>query len=217
MCVLAKIAISVIMVKATRKKVKKEGAKRKKDLGVIPAVYPMPVLMVAAYDKNEKVNVMNVAWGQICDEDKIILFIGEGKRTWLNIRASKAFTVALADEAHMDVADFFGIASGNKIDDKFERTGYHAVPSDRVHAPIIEEFPVVLECELLEFLKTDHVSGIVGRIVNVRAEEAVLSDKDKVDPAKLRALMFDQFQSGYYVTGEKVGKAWNAGAALMKK
>ena len=189
----------------------------KKTLGVVPAVYPMPVLMVAAYDENEKVNVMNVAWGQICDEDKIILFIGAGKRTWLNIKESKAFTVALADEAHMDVADFFGIASGNKIDDKFERTGYHAVKSDRVHAPIIEEFPLVMECELLEFLKTDHVSGIVGRIVNVKAEEAVLSENGKVDPAKLHALMFDQFQNGYYATGGKVGQAWNAGAALMKK
>ena len=189
----------------------------KKNLGVVPAVYPMPVLMVAAYDENEKVNVMNVAWGQICDEDKIILFIGAGKRTWLNIKASKAFTVALADEAHMDVADFFGIASGNKIDDKFERTGYHAVKSDVVHAPIIEEFPVVMECELLEFLHTEHVDGIVGKIVNVKAEEAVLSEKGKVDPTKLNALIFDQFRHGYYVSGEQVGKAWNAGAALMKK
>ena len=189
----------------------------KKDLGLVPAVYPMPVLMVAAYDANDKVNVMNVAWGQICDDDQIILFIGEGKKTWLNIRESKAFTVALADEAHMDAADFFGIASGNKITDKFERTGYHAVPSDRVHAPIIEEFPVVMECELLEFLKTEHVSGIVGKIVNVRAEEAVLSENGKVDPAKLHALMFDQFQNGYYTTGKKVGQAWNAGVPLMKK
>ena len=131
----------------------------KKDIGAFPAVYPMPVLMVAAYDANEKVNVMNVAWGQICDMDKIILFIGEGKRTWLNIRESRAFTVALADEAHMDVADFFGIASGNKMDDKFERTGYHAVKSDKVHAPIIEEFPLVMECELLEFLESEHVHG----------------------------------------------------------
>ena len=189
----------------------------KKDLGLVQAVYPMPVLMVAAYDENEKVNVMNVAWGQICDEDKIILFIGEGKRTWLNIKASRAFTVALADRAHMDAADFFGIASGNRINDKFERTGYHAVKSDRVHAPIIEEFPVVMECELLEFLHSDYVDGIVGKIVNVKAEEAVLGENGKVDPAKLNALMFDQFQNGYYVTGEKVGKAWNAGAALMKK
>ncbi len=189
----------------------------KKNLGVIPAVYPMPVLMVAAYDKNEKVNVMNVAWGQICDMDKIILFIGEGKRTWLNIQESKAFTVALADEAHVDVADFFGIASGNKIDDKFERTGYHAVPSDKVHAPIIEEFPVVMECELLEFLHSEHVDGVVGRIVNVKAEESVLDERGKVEPEKLKAIMFDQFKNGYYATGEKVAKAWNAGAKWMKK
>ena len=189
----------------------------KKDLGLVQAVYPMPVLMVAAYDENEKVNVMNVAWGQICDNDKIILFIGEGKKTWLNIKASKAFTVSLADEEHVEAADFFGIASGNKIDDKFERTGYHAVKSDKVHAPIIEEFPVVMECELLEFLETEHVSGIVGKIVNVKAEEKVLDENGKVNPVKCNALTFDQFQHGYYTTGEKVATAWNAGMALMKK
>ena len=189
----------------------------KKNIGVVPAVYPMPVLMVAAYDANGKVNVMNVAWGQICDMDKIILFIGEGKKTWLNIMESKAFTVALADEAHVDVADYFGIASGNKINDKFERTGYHAVKSDKVNAPIIEEFPVVMECELLDFLDTEHVSGIVGKIVNVKAEEDVLSENGKVDPEKLHALMFDQFQNGYYSTGEKVATAWNAGKNLMNK
>ncbi len=189
----------------------------KKDLGVVAAVYPMPVLMVAAYDENEKVNVMNVAWGQIADDDKIILFIGEGKKTWLNILASKAFTVSIADEAHMDAADFFGIASGNRINDKFERTGYHAVKSDKVNAPIIEEFPVVMECELLEHLKDEYVSAIVGKIVNVKANEEVLDEKGKVDPEKLYALMFDQFRNGYYSTGKKVGQAWNAGAYLMKK
>ena len=190
----------------------------KKDLGVLQAVYPMPVLMVAAYDKNEKVNVMNAAWGQICDEDKIILFIGKGKKTYLNIAETGAFTVALADEKHMDAADFFGMASGNKIDDKFERTGYHAVKSDKVNAPVIEEFPVAMECELLEFLHSDYVDGVVGKIVNVKADENVLAQGGKtVDPEKLRALTFDTFGSGYYVSGEKVGKAWNAGAALLKK
>ena len=189
----------------------------KKDLGIVQAVYPMPVLMVAAYDENGKVNVMNVAWGQIADEDKIILFIGEGKKTWLNIMASGAFTVALADEAHMDAADFFGIASGNKIDDKFERTGYHAVKSDKVNAPIIDEFPVVMECELLEHLKDEHVSAIVGKIVNVKADEEVLDEKGKVDVLKLNAIMFDQFRNGYYMTGRKAGQAWNAGKELMLK
>lgn len=189
----------------------------KKDIGVVQAVYPMPVLMVGTYDANEKVDVMNVAWGQISEPDKVILFIGEGKKTWLNIKENKAFTVALADEAHVEAADFFGIASGNKMEDKFERTGYHAVKSDKVHAPIIEEFPVVMECELLEFVDTEHLSGIVGKIVNVKAEESVLSENGKVDPEKLHALMFDTFQSGYYTTGEKVAQAWHAGLPLMEK
>ena len=189
----------------------------RKDLGKVPAVFPMPVLMVAAYDANGTVQVMNAAWGMICDMDKIALFIDEDHATTKAIRQTGAFTVSLADRTHMDAADFFGIASGNKMDDKFERTGYHAVKSYKVHAPIIEEFPVVMECELLEFLHSDHVDGIVGKIVNVKAEEAVLSENGKVDPAKLNALIFDQFQHGYYVTGKRVGQAWNAGKDLMKK
>ena len=189
----------------------------KRNLGAIPAVYPMPVLMVAAYDENGKVNVMNAAWGMTSDMDQITLFLGDDRKTYANILASKAFTVAIADRAHMDVADFFGIASGNKMDDKFERTGYHAVKSDRVNAPVVEEFPLVMECELLEFLHTDFVDGVVGRIVNVKAEEAVLDERGRVDPARLRALTFDSFGGGYYVTGEKVGRAWNAGVKLMKQ
>jgi len=117
----------------------------------------------------------------------------------------------------MDVADFFGIATGNKMPDKFARTGYTAVKSSHVDAPIIEEFPVVMECELAEVVETDSFYCIVGKIVNTAAEESVLSANGKVDPAKLQAIMFDQFQHGYYAVGEKVGQAWNAGAGLMKK
>ena len=188
----------------------------KKDLGVVPAVYPMPVLIVAAYDKDGKVNAMNAAWGMICDMDKIALFIGEGHKTTQNILKTKAFTVSIADRDHMDVADYFGIATGNKTPDKFERTGYHAVRSNRVNAPVIDEFPVAMECELAEVVETETMYCIVGKIVNVAAEENVLSENGKVDPMKLNALIFDQFQNGYYVTGEQVGRAWNAGAALAK-
>ena len=189
----------------------------KKNLGVVQAVYPMPVLMVAAYDENGKVNVMNAAWGMICNSDRIALFIDEDHKTTENLLKTKAFTVALADRAHMDVADFFGIATGNKMTDKFERTGYHAVKSEFVNAPIIEEFPVVMECTLAEVTSTDSFYAIVGKIINTAAEERVLDEKGKVDPAKLEALIFDQFRHGYYVSGEQVGKAWNAGAGLMNR
>lgn len=189
----------------------------KKDIETKIAVFPMPVLMIAAYDENGVVNVMNAAWGMISDMDKITLFIDEDHKTTKNIRAVKAFTVSIADKSHMAEADFFGIASGNKMTDKFERTGFHAVKSSHVNAPIIDEFPIAMECELLEIVQTENLHAVVGKIVNACADEKVLDDKGKVDPSKINALIFDQFQSGYYVVGEKVGKAWNAGAPLMKK
>lgn len=187
----------------------------KKDLGVLQAVYPMPVLMIATYDEDGKVDVMNAAWGNISASDKIALFIGEAHKTTKNIRAVKAFTVSIADQAHIDEADFFGIASGNNMEDKFERTGFTARKSDKVNAPIIEEFPLVMECELAEIVETENLHAVVGKIINVAAEESVLDENGKVSPAKLNALAFDNFQSGYFELGEKAGQAWSNGKKLM--
>lgn len=189
----------------------------RKNLGVQPALFPMPVVIVAAYDAEGKVNPMNAAWAMINDMDKIALFIDESHKTTQNIHQSKAFTVAIADVPNMEAADFFGIATGNKMADKFERTGYHAEKSEFVNAPIITEFPVTLECELAEIVNADNLHAVVGKIVNVSADEKVLDENGKIDPVKLNALIFDQFQSGYYAIGEKVGQAWNAGKELMKK
>lgn len=188
----------------------------RKDLGVQPAVFPMPVLIVAAYDAEGTVQLMNAAWGMTCSSDKIALFIDADHATTKAIRETKAFTVSLADRDHMDGADYFGIATGNKMPDKFAKSGYHAEKSAHVNAPVITEFPVTLECELAEVTDTENVKAVVGQIVNVNADEKVLSDNGKIDPLKLNALIFDQFQSGYYVATEKVGQAWNAGTAMMK-
>ena len=189
----------------------------RKNLGVQPALFPMPVVIVAAYGNDGNICAMNAAWAQICDMDKIALFIDSDHKTTKNIMETKAFTVSVADVKNMEVADFFGIATGNKMSDKFERTGYHAEKSEFVNAPIITEFPVTLECEFAEEIDTPNMHAIVGKIVNVSAEESVVGDKNKILPEKVDALIFDQFRSGYYSVGPLVGKAWNAGAKLMKK
>lgn len=187
----------------------------RKDLGVKPAVYPMPVLMIATYDENGVVDVMNAAWGMICGMDKITLSLSETHKTVKNIKLNKAFTVSLADVKNIKEADFFGIASGNTMADKFERSGMTATKSNRVDAPIIEEFPITMECELAEIIETENVYSIIGKIVNVSAREEILDEKGGVDIEKAGVLMFDQFKAGYYVTGEKVGQAWKSGKELM--
>lgn len=188
----------------------------RKNLGSQPALFPMPVTVVAAYDENGTVCALNAAWVQICAMDKIALFIDADHKTTANIMQTKAFTVSVADVPNMEVADFFGIATGNKMPDKFERSGYHAVKSEFVNAPVITEFPVTLECELAEVVDTENMHAVVGKIVNVSADEKVVGDKDRIDPEKVNALVFDQYRSGYYTIGEKTGQAWNAGAGLMK-
>ena len=110
-----------------------------------------------------------------------------------------------------------GIASSNKMADKFARTGMHAVKSGRVDAPVIEEYPLTLECTVEKIEQEPYGLRILGRIVNVLADEKVLDEKGRIDAGKLGAFAFDQMQNGYYAIGEKVGQAWNSGADLMKK
>ena len=187
-----------------------------KDLGVKPYVFPMPVLMIATYDENDKVDVMNMAWGGICSHDMVALNISERHKTAKNIKARQAFTLSIADVEHLKEADFFGIASGNNMDDKFERSGLTAIYSQKVAAPVIEEFPLTLECEVVECQNTVYGFKVLVKIVNVLADEKVLDENGKVDPTKLNAFVFDQFQSRYYAIGEKVGQAWESGQELMK-
>jgi flavin reductase (DIM6/NTAB) family NADH-FMN oxidoreductase RutF len=188
----------------------------KKELGVHPYLFPMPVLMIATYGEDGSVDVMNMAWGGICANDMVSLNISEGHKTTANIKATHAFTLSVADVDHLKEADFFGIASGNKMADKFERSGLTATKSERVNAPIVNEFPLTLECEVVEMGQTVSGYRVTGRIVGVLAEERVLDEDGKVDPAKLGAFCFDQFQNGYYAIGEKVGQAWDSGKPLMQ-
>ena len=189
----------------------------KKELVVHPYLFPMPVLMIATYGDDNVVDVMNMAWGGICAENMVSLNIDEDHKTSENIKKRGAFTLSIADIPHIEAADFFGIASGNKMPDKFERSGLSAVKSEKVDAPIVQEFPLTLECRVIEDKMEVYGHHIIGEIVGVLADKAVLDEKGKVDAAKLNAFVFDQFRSGYYAIGEKVGQAWHTGAPLMKK
>lgn len=187
-----------------------------KDLGVKPYLFPMPVLMIATYCDDGKVDVMNMAWGGICDTDKVALNLDETHKTSENIKKRRAFTLSVADIAHLKEADYFGIVSSNDVPDKFERTGLTAVKSQKVDAPIIAEFPLTLECELMECQHPEGGFRVLGRIVGVLADEKILTDGEP-DVKKLGAFVFDQFTNGYYAIGEKIGEAWSSGAELVDK
>ncbi len=177
-------------------------------------MFPMPVALVATYNDDGTINVMNMAWGGICSENLVALNLDETHRTSKNIKERMAFTISLPDVAHVKEADYFGIVSGNDVTDKFQRSGLTAERSTRVDAPVIQELPVALECRVAEIRNGIEGFRVVGEIVNVLADERVLDSSGRVDIEKLDSIIYDTFQSGYYAVGRKVGQAWDSGNDL---
>ncbi|MCC8141793.1 MAG: flavin reductase family protein [Lachnospiraceae bacterium] len=187
----------------------------KKDIKKTDGIFPMPVLMVATYNEDGSVNVMNAAWGMMLKRDTVTLNLTETHKTVKNIKKRGAFTVSIADEAHLVEADYFGVASGNDTPDKFANSGLTAMKSEHVDAPVINEFPICMECEFVKYEGGEYGCGVIGKVVNTLAEESVLSG-DQVEIANVSAIAFDPYTHGYYRVTERVGEAYHDGLSLKK-
>lgn len=184
----------------------------RKNFGAKPYTYPQPVLIIASYDENGTPDAMNAAWGGISDDTQISMCLSAGHKTVKNILKRKAFTVSMADAAHMAACDYVGIVSANDVPDKLEKAGFHTTRSEFVDAPLIDELPMALECRLVSY--DEESCRMVGEIVNVSAEESVLDENGKIDPGKLQPITFDPVNNAYLKLGEKVGNAFRDGLAL---
>lgn len=184
----------------------------RKDFGSKPWCYPQPVFILAAYDENAVPCAMNAAWGGIYYDDQIMMCISANHKTTANILTSKAFTVSMADVEHMVACDYVGVVSGNKVADKFARAGFTAMRSAHVNAPVINELPMTLECRLVSY--NPDTCTLIGEIVNVSADERILDEHGKIDPAKLRPITFDPVHNAYLEIGGKVGNAFHDGLSL---
>ncbi len=184
----------------------------RQDFGARPILYPQPVFIIATYGEDGTPDAMNAAWGGISEEDEISLCLSASHKTVQNILQRQAFTVSMATADEMAACDYVGMVSGNDVPDKVARAGWHTVQSTRVDAPLIQELPMALECRLRSY--DPQTCRLVGEVVNVCAEESVITD-GRIDPAKLRPLVFDGVHHAYHVLGEKVGPAFQAGKALM--
>ena len=178
-------------------------------------IFPMPVLMIATYNEDGSVNVMNAAWGSMQARGHVVLKLTETHKTVENIKARGAFTVSIADAAHMVEADYFGIESGNDVPDKFARSAMTASKAAHVDAPIINEFPLCLECEFIEYQGGEYGCGVIGKVVNVTADDSVLVN-GQLDMSLVNAIAFDTYTHGYYKVTERVGEAFQEGLKLKK-
>ncbi len=185
----------------------------KKEIKTTEAIFPMPVLLISTFNEDGTVDVMNAAWGTMLDRNRVALNLTETHKTVQNIKERKGFVVHIADAKHVIEADYFGVVSGNQEKDKFEKSGFSYTKSELVDAPIINELPIALECEFIEYQSDDTGLGVIGKVVRTSVEEANLKD-DKVDIDSVEAISFDPYTHGYYKVSGRVGDAFKDGMKL---
>ncbi len=185
----------------------------RKDLGKQTYMFPMPVLIIGTFDEKGEPDAMNAAWGGIYDYHQITVSLG-GHVSTDNIRKNKAFTISFATRKTVVASDYVGIVSKAKEPNKIAKAGLHPFKSDKVNAPLFEEYPLTLECKLVSLDGEMGEGGtLIGEIVNVSADESILTD-GKIDIKKLEPLAFDGANGKYHVIGEEVADAFKIGFKL---
>lgn len=189
------------------KKEKPQAVEGRKNFGSSHALVttPQPCVMIATWDKDHNPDVMMAAWAGQLDYTKIVISLSKHKTTD-NLAETGAFTVSFADERTVAQSDYFGLVSGNDVPDKVSKVGFTVTPSPNVDAPIINEYPLTLECKVVSF----EDGMLIGEVVNQSADESILTD-GKVDLAKLKPIVFDAAGMCYRALGDSVGQAWGAG------
>ena len=190
----------------------------KRSLGAKTLIYPTPILIVGTYDKEGRPNAMTAAWGGICCSQPPCLNISLRKATYTygNIMNRNAFTVSIPPEDMVKQADYMGLASG-RDEDKFAIAGLTPIKGDLVDAPYVDEFPLVLECNLIQAMEIGLHTLFVGEIMDVKADDSILGDDGMPDIEKLKPMTFAPVGGKYYGLGKLLGKAFSIGQEVKKR
>ena len=181
------------------------------NLGNKPLIYPQPVLIIATYNNDGTANAMNAAWGGVCDYSKVSIIIDRNHHTTKNLLNKKSFTVSIADVEHLKESDYFGLVSGKNILDKVKSSGLSYSKSENVDAPVINEYPLTLECKLVSY--DDKTERVIGEVVNTIADDSILTD-GKIDVKKLDPITYDTVHNKYIRLGDAVADAFKIGLTL---
>ena len=185
----------------------------RKDFGVKTWLFPMPVLILGTYDENGRANAMNAAWGGIWDTNQVMVCLGSHQTTD-NIRKNKAFTISFATVETVAASDYVGLVSQKDVLNKMDKAGLIPEKASKVNAPLFKNYPLAIECELVEILNDDSAGGnVIANIVNVSADESILTN-GKIDYKKAHFITFDPVSHKYVALGEEVAEAFKIGLKL---
>ena len=187
----------------------------KKSFGAKTLLYPTPVWLIGTYDKKGKPDVATIAWGGVCSSEPpaVAISLRRSRYTYDNIMERRAFTINVPSSDQIEIADYCGMASGRNVD-KFAVAGMTAVKSENVDAPYVQEFPMIVECRLMEKMDTGIHVHFIGEIIDVKVDEGMLGENGLPDIMKISPVIFAPEIRSYHGVGQYLGKAFSVGKKI---
>jgi len=169
-------------------------------------LYPVPAVMVSCADENTKANIITIAWTGVVSSQPPTVGIGvrPSRYSYDLIRESGEFVVNLPDDQLLAELDYCGVVSGRDLD-KFSVTGLTQVSPDLLQsAPLIDECPVSLECEVVKRVSLKSHDYFIGRVVRTHVAKQWAGDDGSVVP--LPEEMVSYASGTYYSLGRPMAE-----------
>ena len=186
----------------------------KKELKLHAVVAPTQTVIASAYDKDGKADACTLAFYMVSSHIPPCVTIAinatQRRKTLQSILDSKAFVVGFPSCDQVREADYLGVESGY-ITDKLKNIGFTTTKARTVHAPVINELLLSLECELVHTVTVGSHMQLTGEVKNILADESILNDQNKILLNKLQPIIYDEEGRAYWDLGEKVSDAFKPG------
>jgi len=164
---------------------------------------PLPIVLVGA-DVGGRPNFLVIGYSAPFDFGKQVFFsLYKRRHTAAGILANRTFSVNVPSASLMAKVEICGKASGRDVD---KSSLFEIFYGELRTAPMIDECPLTMECQVTEFVDTELNHGVIGRVVKSYVNEDLLAGERTIDMARADLFCWTTGgDSGYYRLGERVG------------
>lgn len=177
-------------------------------------IYPLPAVMVSLGDSPENYNIITISWTGTINTDPAMCYISvrPGRHSYEILKKTGSFVINLTTKDLAYQADWCGVKSGKDFD-KFKEMKLTPIEASHIKAPMIEECPINIECEITDIIPLGSHDMFMAKVLAVHAEERLI-DKTTGALDLRQTAPLTYIHGSYYEPGEKIGKF---GFSVQKK
>lgn len=191
----------------------------KTELRLHALVAPTETVIVSAYDPDGKADACTLAFYMVSSHIPpcvtIAINAAQKRKTLKDMLETKAFVLGFPSVSQVKEADYLGVESGYNTD-KVSNVGFTVSQAQTVHAPMINELPLSLECEIVHTVTVGSHMQVTGEVKRIVADESILNEKGRVVLEKLQPIIYNEEEGAYHSINGKIADAFRTGIEFKK-